>query len=200
MSEEQRIVCLSHILNKNAAQNSRSASRHSFSDGLVCWTVDVQYVLRIYATEQDIREAVEDLHSLPQGSNGDGNTFSSRAAVATFCSGKVHTEVENIAIIVNGNLPAIPSIVSRFRREQSRNLLTFNRIVSYGRHEGDHYLVGMPPRPQPFESANRTTSPDAHRATTSMNTRSSLRPRNRMVTLLEPTSTKSQEEYGLRHV
>lgn len=55
----------------------------------------------------------------------------------------VHMEVENIDIFVSGPLQYIGSIVSRFLRKQSRNLLTIDHVVSYAREEGESYRPRM---------------------------------------------------------
>ena len=199
MSEGQLIVCLPHLLTKKAAQHFRSASSHSRSGGLVCWPDAVQYLLRTYATEQAIRESVEHLENLLQATNEDENAFASRVGVAAYRCGNVHTEVEKIAIFVNGLLPAIRSIVSRFRREQPRHMLTFDRIVSYARDEGDSYRARMPTRTQAFGSSHRSASPDPHRAP-STNAIRSFRPGNRMVTFLEPPTDNLKENGGLLHL
>ena len=146
MSEGQLIVCLPHLLTKNAAQNYRYSSNNSGSGNTLRWPEAVQYLLRTYATEQAIREAVEQFENLRQASNEDEHAFASRVGVAAYRCGNVHTDIEKITVFVNGLLPAIRSVVSRFRREQPRYSLTFDRIVSYARDEGDSYRARLPSR------------------------------------------------------
>lgn len=100
MSEGQLIVCLPHLLTTNVAQHFRSASSNSRSGGLVCWPDAVKYLFRTYSTEQSVRKAVEHLYNILQVSNEDKNTFESRFRVAAYHCRNVHTQVENITIIL----------------------------------------------------------------------------------------------------
>lgn len=126
-------------MTKNLAQNYRSSSNNSHSGSIVRWTESFPYLMRTYTTEQAIRKAVEHFENFRQASNEDGHAFASRVSVAAYWCGSVHTEVEKVTIFINGLLPAIRSVVSRFRHEQPRYLLTFDRIVSYARDERESY-------------------------------------------------------------
>lgn len=55
MDEGKLIVCLPHVLNKNAAQHSPSPSSHSRSGVLVCWPYAIQYMIHTYTTTKFIR-------------------------------------------------------------------------------------------------------------------------------------------------
>jgi len=75
MSEGQLMVCLPHMLTKTAAQQYRAASNSSRSSGLKYWPEAVQYLLRTYATETAIHEAVDDLDNIRQGPTEDETAF-----------------------------------------------------------------------------------------------------------------------------
>lgn len=91
----------------------------------------VKYLLRTYATEKAIRDAVEHLENLLQYSNEDRNAFASKVGVGRYRHRNVHTEVEKITIFINGLLPAISFLVSRFNREQLRNMLGLFAFVPF---------------------------------------------------------------------
>lgn len=96
-------------------------------------------MLYTYATEQATRESAEHFENLRRSFNADKNSFTSRGGVSAYRCGNVQTKVEKIAVFVNVLLPAIRYIFSRFRSEQLRTMLIFDRIVSYARDEGDFY-------------------------------------------------------------
>lgn len=154
MNEGQLVTCLPHLLTKTAAQQYRSIASRSRSGTLTKWPEAVQYLLRTYATDRAIQEAVEALENIRQASNEDENAYASRVGTAAYRCGNVHTESEKITIFVHGLQPATRSIVSRFRRDQPRSMLTFDRVVSFARDEGDAYRArvrqprsGTPPPP-----------------------------------------------------
>lgn len=70
------IVGLPHLLAENAPQRFRSSSIHGYSDGLVSCSFPIRYLLRVYASNQVIREAVEQLAHLHQASKEDEKNFS----------------------------------------------------------------------------------------------------------------------------
>lgn len=107
VNEGQLIACLRHILTKNSAQHFRSASSHSSSGGLLCWSDVVQHLLQTYATKQTIREDFEKSEILLQASKEGEKTFASIVGVAAYRCVNVHTDVENTAIFVKGILQAI---------------------------------------------------------------------------------------------
>lgn len=156
MSEGQLIVCPLHLLTNKAAQHYRSSSSNGRSGGMVTWPEAVQYLLRTYTTEQSIRETVEHFWNLRQASNEDEHAFSSRVGVATYRCGNVHMELEKVTIFINGLLPELRYVLSRFRREQSRHSLTFDRIVSYTRDEEDSYRARLPSRVNPIGSTSHS--------------------------------------------
>lgn len=55
---------------------------------MVCWLNVVQYLLRIHAIQQAIRQAVEHLENLRKAPNQDENTFASRVVVATIVAAR----------------------------------------------------------------------------------------------------------------
>ena len=74
------------------------------------------------------------LESLRQTSNEDEDAFATRVGIAAYHCGNVHTESEKIVFFINGLQSAIRSIMSRFRRDQPRSVLTFDRVVSFLRY------------------------------------------------------------------
>ena len=165
MNEAQLVTCLPHLLTKTAAQQYRSIASRSGAGGLTKWPEAVQYLLRTYATDREIQEAVEELESLRQSSNEDEDAFASRVGLAAYRCGGVHSESEKITIYTNGLQPAIRPIVSRFRRNQPRSTLTFERVVSYARDEGDAHRArtrasrSSTPPPSGARSGVATTNP-----------------------------------------
>lgn len=130
------------LLTKKATKKFHSASSHIRSTWLFGFCPDsVQYLLRTYLKEQAILEAIENLDNVLEATKEDQNTFPSRVLVPTYRCCNVHTEVESISIFFNGNLPEMLLIISTSRREQLRNMLTFNIIVSNSRDEG--ILIGL---------------------------------------------------------
>ena len=120
MSEGQLIVCLPHLLTKTAAHQYRAASNSSRSSGVRYWPEAVQYLLRTYATETAIREALDQLDRIRQSPTEDEHAFAARVNEAIYRCGNVHEEVEKISFFINGLRDEIRTIVSRFRRDQPR--------------------------------------------------------------------------------
>ena len=139
MNEGQLVTCFPHLLTKRAAQAYRAIASRGRGGSLTKWPEAVQYFLRTYGTDRAIQEAVETLESLRQTTNEDEDSFAARVGIAAYRCGNIHTESEKIGFFINGLQPAIRSIVSRFRRDQPRSVLTFDRVVSFARDEGDAY-------------------------------------------------------------
>ena len=78
---------------------------------------------------------METLEGFRQTSNEDEDAFAARVGIAAYRCGNVHTESEKIGFFINGIQSAIRSILSRFRRDQPRLVLTFEHVGSFARDE-----------------------------------------------------------------
>lgn len=136
MSEGQAFVALPHFLTGTASQQFRASKNSSRSGGVSSWPEAVQYFIRTYATPATLREAVEQLRNLKQGVNETEMDFATRINQAAYRCGNVHDEVDKMTYFVNGLLPEIQPRVMRFREDQPRYELTFERLVQFARDEG----------------------------------------------------------------
>ncbi len=66
MTEREAYVTLPNFLGKRAAQQfSAARARSTQSEGISSWPSAVNFLLRAYATDENIRRAVEDLGRPP---------------------------------------------------------------------------------------------------------------------------------------
>lgn len=77
------------------------------------------------------------MKNIGQNKNETKNSYASRIGDAAYRCGDVQTYKEEISIFTKDLLSSVCRIVERFRREQPRYVLMFNRIVSFARNEGD---------------------------------------------------------------
>ena len=186
MTEGQLMVCLPHMLTKSAAKQYRAACNSSRSAGLKYWPEAVQYLLRTYATETAIREAVRDLENIRQSPTEDETAFATRINEAVYRCGNVYDDIEKIGFFINGLREETRTIVQRYRRDQPRYELSYDRIVQFARDEGDSYRARnrAPPALRPA-LANQQTTPRTPRRT------------DRTVSFVDPALSASTQDEGL---
>lgn len=128
------------------------------------WPEAVQYLFRTYTTDLAIEEAFDTLENIRPASKKDESAYDSRVGTAAYQCGNVHTESEKIKIFVHGLQPETSSIVSRFPHDKPRSMLTFDRVFSFARDDGDAYCARVPqprsgtPPPPSVASLQQTSS------------------------------------------
>lgn len=129
------------MLTKTAACEYRSSSCANSTNGFAYWLKAVKYLLWTHAADSTICEATENLENIRPHTNETENSYAYRIGDAAYRCGNVHSDNEKIIIFTKLLLPSVCQIVERFRREQPRYGLTFNRIVAFALGGGDYKRV-----------------------------------------------------------
>ena len=137
MSEAQAFMALPQFLTGTARMQYRAARSGSRSGGLACWPEAVQYLLRTYATQGAIRDAIHHLRSLRQDDKESERTFATRVNEAVYRCGNVHEEDEKMTFYVDGLQQEIRTVVARHREHSFRDEMTFELLVQFAQDEGD---------------------------------------------------------------
>ena len=175
INEGQAFIILPYFLKGSAQRQYRASRNGSRSGGVSSWPEAIQYFIRTYATPTTLREAVDNLRNLRQERNETETEFSIRINEAAHRCGNVHAENEKMTFFVNGLLPEIQPRVIRFREEQPRYDLTFERLVQTARDEGN--------------ATRAQARPNLPRGNT--NQRSKERPKHSQVQFVEHAQTPS---------
>lgn len=155
ITEGQLFVLLPHLLNGDAASQYRATVKGSRSNGVTCWPEAVQYFLRTYATTNAIRDANHAFRGLKQILHEDEVTFSARVNLAAFKCGNVHDEDEKITVFIDGLNDSVRTVVARFRDNEPRYQMTYERLVQYAKDEGDSYRARLGIRQQTTRTPTR---------------------------------------------
>ena len=139
LTEAQAYVVLPQFLTGKAAKQFRSTRNGARSGGVSCWPEAIQSLLRTYATPAAIREAVTTLRGTRQLVNETEQDFGSRINDAAYRCGNIHHEREKMTLFVDGLAPTTRTIVARFRENEPRSSLTFDRLVQFAQDQGDAY-------------------------------------------------------------
>ena len=145
MKESQALLALPYFLKEDALRQYRAARDSSPKEGGVsAWPEAVQYLLRNYATNNAISEAILEFRDTQQRPDEDETAYSTRLLSAELRCGNVHSSEEKMTMFIDGLLPGIRSLVARereTRRDQSRrgDLFTYLDLVRYAQNEGEAY-------------------------------------------------------------
>ena len=115
MSEEQAYIALPFFL-KGAAKSHFDSAMGTTSEGeggVTCWPEAMQFLLRSFATANNIRAAVLALRDVRQHPQEDEQTYSGSLAKAEVRCGNIHTQDEKKTLFIDGLLPATKAIISR---------------------------------------------------------------------------------------
>lgn len=136
MSEAQAFLALPYFLRGFAAEQFRSTIGASRRDGgVVCWPEAVQYLLRSYATNEAIQDALRALKNVQQTAGETELDYSNRLNRAERRCGNPHRLRDRVTDFISGLDPAVKPLVYRFREENPRS--TFLDIVAKARAEGE---------------------------------------------------------------
>ena len=139
MSEEQAYIALPFFL-KGAAKSHFESVMDTTSEGeggVTCWPEAVQFLLRSFATANNIRAAVLALRDVRQYPQEDEQTYSGRLAKAEVRRGNIHTQDEKKTLFIDGLLPATKAIISRHRETHDDE--TYLELLQHAQAEGDTY-------------------------------------------------------------
>ena len=144
MKESQALLALPYFLKKSALEHFRAARDAEPEDGgIASWPEAVQFLLRSYATNAVISEALLDLRDIRQKPGEPETDYSSRLMRAVYRCGNIHSADERMTMFVDGLNPAIRSLVARYREEQrgktrkKRHSFTYLDLVRYAQNEGE---------------------------------------------------------------
>ena len=144
MSEAQAYIAVTYFLKGEVLRQFRAATYANSRDGgITCWPEAVQYLLRSYATNAAISQALLDLRDTRQKSGETETEYSTRIMDAEYRCGNVHTTDERMTMFVDGLDSVIRPLVARYREEQRdrtrRRGVTFTYLdlVKYAQDEGD---------------------------------------------------------------
>lgn len=115
ISEGQLMVLLSHLLAVSYDYQYRAelnCSRSGNFGGIFHWSETIHHLLRTYATEQAITEALEEFHNIHQNDNENETTCAARIGNAAYHCGNFHDEGDKIYLCVTGVLPALTTMLS----------------------------------------------------------------------------------------
>ena len=136
MSEEQAFVALPRFLRglaKDQFETVKGTSRRE--GGVHGWPEAVQYLLRSYATNENIQGAVHALKLINQRDGESELDYSSRLSRAERRCGNPHFPRDRMTHFIDGLDPAIKPLVHSYREERPR--ATFLDIVYKARAEGE---------------------------------------------------------------
>ena len=159
MSEAQAYLCLPYFLTHTASSAFRAAKAGSQTGGVKVWPEAVQFLLRTYATNGAIRQALAAFRSVRQAPNESEMEYSAKLTNAAYRCGSIHSDVEKMTHFIDGLSPTIRTIVARFREDTPRWEVTYERLVQFARDEGDAYRARHP-------SALATSAPRSRRINT----------------------------------
>lgn len=159
MSEAQAYLALPQFL-QGFALSQFEAVRDSSAGGdggVRCWPEAVQYLLRSYATSNEIQRAMMDLRNVTQNPGEDERDYSTRLEDACRRVGNVHSLHEKCTMFESGLVPEIRALVSR-HREANPNI-SFLELVQFARAEGETHRARskMATRSRPPSSLRRTS-------------------------------------------
>ena len=104
----------------------------------------MQYLLRTYATPAAIRNATNELRSIRQSADEDELAYGSRINHEVYRCGNIYEEYEKRTFFIYGLRPETMTLVARFRENQYRQNLTFQRIIQFGKDEEDSFRAMAP--------------------------------------------------------
>ena len=93
----------------------------------------MQYLLRTYATQAAIRNATTELRSVRQTPDEDELAYGAMMNHAAYRCRNIHEEDEKINFFTDGLRPESMTLVARFRDNQYRQDLTFERITQFAK-------------------------------------------------------------------
>lgn len=111
MKDGQLLFCLPYMSNKTATREYYSSSSLNITDGRAYCREAVQYFFRVYATDASTRKESADLEAILQTANESGKSYASRIVDATYRSGNIRTENENISFYAKYLLLEVRPIV-----------------------------------------------------------------------------------------
>lgn len=150
MKESRAFLALPYFLEKNALAQCRAArDSPPYEGGISVWPEAIQYLLRNYATNNAINEAILELRDIKQKSQEDETAYSTRLMTAEFRCGNVHSTEEKMTMFIDGLDLGIRSLVARFREEQRDRarrcrLFTYLDLVRFAQNEGKAYRARNP--------------------------------------------------------
>ena len=103
--------------------------------GVSSWPEAVQYLLKNYAQNQHISNAITDLRDTRQYADEDEREFSTRLNSAVNRCGNVHSQFEVITLFVDGLHSSIRPLVARYR--EADNHTSYEDVGSFALSEGN---------------------------------------------------------------
>lgn len=136
MTESSLFLALPYMLRGEAQDAFEAAqddghSRRSVQD----WTTACDWLLRTYATNANIADALMDLSRTRQSAEEDETKYSTRLRNAVKRCGNVHSEYEVATLFVQGLIPSISPRVAQVRSSKPR--IEYVELVQTARSEGD---------------------------------------------------------------
>lgn len=107
VSEAYAFLVLPKFLKGRDEQHFRSIRNGALSGGAKYWPEVANYLLRLYATPQTIRNAVNDLRNIRKQHQEDDLTYSGRLNNAAQRFANVYDEIDKMTLFLNGLLPSI---------------------------------------------------------------------------------------------
>ena len=84
---------------------------------------------------------MSDLRMTRQSTTEDENAYAARINQATYRCANIHSEDEKMTFYVDGLMPNIRTTVARFRENEFRQDMTFERLIQIAKDEGDEALA-----------------------------------------------------------
>lgn len=136
MSEGSLYLALPYML-RGEAQDAFEAAQDDGNSrrNVKNWVTGCDWLLRTYATNANIADAMLDLSRTKQSAEEDETKYSTRLRNAVKRCGNVHTEYEVATFFVQGLIAAISPRVAQERSRNSK--LEYVDLVQYARSEGD---------------------------------------------------------------
>ena len=143
MSESQAYLATPYFMVNPALNEFETARAASKGGSISSWPEVVNYLLTTYATpsaiRQSIRQAVAEFRAVKQGTNELEDVYAQRVNKATYRCGNAFDEHEKITAFVDGLIPEIRNLVARYRESQSRETLSYEKLVQFAKDEGSSF-------------------------------------------------------------
>ena len=134
------LMALPHLLNppaKEAYESHRGYFRHN--QGIALWPAAVNWLLRTYATNIQIEQALSVVRDLRQKPGEVETEYATRMLTALTRCGDIHSPYERTNLIVEGLLPEITHLVLQARENRPRSSL--EDTVAQARAQGAAYCA-----------------------------------------------------------
>ena len=142
ISEAAAFLALPYMLKGEAHDDFEAVVDGEKSrDNVRDWSTAVDWLLRTYMTNENIKKALNSFRTTKQGPFETENDYATRVMTAAKRCGNVHTSHQVNTQFIEGLLPVIvPLVDAAYEQEPG---MTFLQLVRLARSKGDSYRAGL---------------------------------------------------------